>query len=395
MLSKPLRPQTISRENKLKNSLKKSTINYTLTYGQYYKNDVNLKKYKLPELKTIVKEYNLTRTGNKDVLIGRIVDLFHKMRTSLKIQKVFRGWLVRRSFKLRGEAWRNRSICVNDTDFVTLEPINEIPYELFYSYKDNKDFVYGFNLTSLMQIIKNKTPLKNPYNREQFPENSLRDVIALNNITKLLYNEFSDETEFYNTANSLRKPEAPISRRLFELTENEPVRNAMFSTEYLRPTIIPGIYNISDMHNKYNFIVESRRKPIATRIQNLFMEIDQLGNYTQGHWFSNLDRIGCLRFYRCLSDLWNYRAQLSYDLKKKICPFLEPFANIFTRNVLYNDAPVEDFQILCVTVMENLIYSGFDDEYRKISAFHLLSALTVVSAQARNAMPWLYESIAY
>jgi hypothetical protein len=394
MLSKPLRPQTISRENKLKNSLKKNQVDYTLTYGQYYKNDVNLKKYKLPELKTIVKEYNLTRTGNKDVLIDRIVDLFRKMRTSAKIQKVFRGWLVRRSFKLRGDAWKNRCICVNDTDFVTLEPLNEIPYELFYSYKDNKDFVYGFNLTSLMQIIKNKTPLKNPYNREQFPENALRDVIALNNITKILYTEFNDETEFYQAANCLRKQPTP-TRRLFELNENEPNRNAMFSTEYLRPTIIPGIYNITEMHNKYNFIVESRQKPIATRIQNLFMEIDQLGNYTQGYWFSNLDRIGCLRFYRVLSDIWNYRAQLSYDIKKKICPFLEPFANIFTRNVLYNDAPLEDFQVLCITVMENLVYSGFDDEYRKISAFHLLSALTVVSAQARNAMPWLYESIAY
>jgi len=394
MFSKPLRPQNLIRENKLKNSLKKTPVHYTLTHKQYYENNVNLKKYKLPELKNIIKEYNLTRTGNKNVLIDRILDLFHKMKTSIKIQKNFRGWLVRRSFKLRGEACKNRKLCVNDTDFVTLEPLNEIPYELFYSYKDKKNFVYGFNLTSLMQIIKNKTPLKNPYNREQFPENALRDVIALNNITKILYEEFRDETEFYQASNNLRKQSAQ-TRRLFELNENEPNRTALFSIEYLRPTIIPGIYNVSEMHNKYNYIIESRQKPIATRIQNLFMEIDQLGNYTQSQWFSNLDRIGCLRFYRCLSDLWNYRAQLSYELKKKICPFLEPFANIFSRNVLYNDAPLEDFQILCLTVMENLIYCGFDDEYRKISAFHILSALTIVSEEARNSMPWLYESIAY
>ena len=45
--------------------------------------------------------------------------------------------------------------------------------------------------------------------------------------------------------------------------------------------------------------------------------------------------------------------------------------------------------------MENLIYSGFDDEDRKIFAFHLLSALTMVSYPARNALPWLYESIVY
>jgi hypothetical protein len=391
MFSKPLQPGFIyTREEK--NIMKAPAPNYTLTYDKYYKNAINLKKYKLPELKTIIKEYNLTRTGSKDILIGRIQDLFEKMRTSSKIQSLFRGWLVRRSFILRGDALKNRKVCVNDTDFITLEPLHEIPYELFYSYKDEKEFVYGFSLVSLMQLIKNKTPLKNPYNREKFPDNCIRDIISLNNITKIVYKDLVEEVEFYQTNNLLRRKQ--LTRQVSDLNRNVN-ENAVFSREYYHPTIIPGTYNVTEMNNKYNFIIESRTKTIQTRINNLFMEIDQLGNYTQSTWFSNLDRIGCLRFYRCLYDLWGYRAQLSYEIKKKICPFIEPFANIFNRNVLYNDAPLEDFQILCVTVMENLIYSGFDDEYRKISAFHLLSALTVVSAQARLSLPWLYESIAY
>jgi hypothetical protein len=45
--------------------------------------------------------------------------------------------------------------------------------------------------------------------------------------------------------------------------------------------------------------------------------------------------------------------------------------------------------------MENLIYSGIDEEYRKIGALHVLSALTLVSSPARIAMPWLYESIVF
>ena len=391
MFSKPLRPEFIYKREE-KNTMKAPTPNYTLTYNKYFKNDINLKKYKLPELKTIIREYNLTRTGNKDILIGRIQDLFEKMRTSTKIQKTFRGWLVRRSFSLRGDALRNRIICVNDTDFITLEPLHEMPYELFYSYKDEKDFIYGFSLVSLMQLIKNKTPLKNPYNREKFPDNCIKDIISLNNITKIIYKDLVEEVDFYQTNNLLRRK--PLTRHVSDLTRNVN-ENSVFSREYYNPTIIPGTYNVSEMNNKYNLIIESRTKTIQTRINNLFMEIDQLGNYTQSTWFSNLDRIGCLRFYRCLCDLWGYRAQLSYEIKKKICPFIEPFANIFSRSVLYNDAPLEDFQILCITVMENLIYSGFDDEYRKISAFHLLSALTVVSAPARLSLPWLYESIAY
>jgi hypothetical protein len=392
MFSKPIRTFCIEKEYKLRNSLK-TDANFSLTYAQYYKNNINLKKYKLPDLKNIIKEYNLTRTGNKDLLIGRIETHFNKMRTCVKIQKIFRGWIVRRSFQLRGAAYKCRKLCVNDTDFITLEPLDEIPYELFYSYKDDKDFTYGFNLTSLMQIIRNKTPLKNPYNREQFPDNCVRDIISLNNITKILYSEFEAETEFFQSNNILRK--RPTSRLVTEANLNTINQNVNLSREYYRPTIIAGTYNINDMNTKYNFIIETRNKPIQVRIQNLFMEIDQLGNYTQSSWFSNLDRMGYLRLYRAMSEIWNYRAQLSYEIKKKICPFLDPFANIFHQNVIYNYSPLEDFQILCLTIMENLIYCGFDDEFRKISAFHLLSALTLVSQPARISMPWLYESIVY
>jgi len=392
MFSKPLR-QVNELKQVHRNSFKKINHqqSYTLTYLDYYKNKINLQKYKLPELKKIIKEYNLIRTGNKGILIERIQEIFEKIKFSVMIQKIFRGWMVRKSFILRGDAYKNKKLCVNDTDFVTLEPLDEIPYELFYSYKDSKGFVYGFNITSLIQIIKNKTVLKNPYNREKFPDNCIRDVITLNNFTKIIYDNFKEETEIIQMNNSFRIQ----NRTRVTPVENNIINISNYTREYLQPRIIPGQYSISEMHEKYNFIIACRMKPINERIRNLFMEIDQLGNYTQSSWFSNLDRISYLRFYRCLLDIWNYRAQLSYEIKKKICPFLEPFSNIFVRNIHHIDSPIEDFQILCITAMENLIYSGFDDEDRKIMAMHLLSALTLVSYPARNAFPWLYESIVY
>jgi len=392
MFSKPLR-QVNELKQVHRNSFKKINHqqSYTLTYLDYYKNNINLQKYKLPELKTIIKEYNLIRTGNKSVLIERIQEIFNSIKFSVMIQKIFRGWMVRKSFILRGDAYKNKKLCVNDTDFVTLEPLDEIPYELFYSYKDSKGFVYGFNITSLIQIIKNKTVLKNPYNRENFPDNCIRDVINLNNFTKIIYDTFKEETEIIQMNNSFRIQ----NRTRVTPVENNIINNSNYTREYLQPRIIHGPYNLSEMHEKYNFIITCRMKPINERIRNLFMEIDQLGNYTQSSWFSNLDRIGYLRFYRCLLDIWNYRAQLSYEMKKKICPFLEPFSNIFVRNIHHVDSPIEDFQILCITAMENLIYSGFDDEDRKIMAMHLLSALTLVSHPARIAFHYLYESLVY
>jgi hypothetical protein len=127
----------------------------------------------------------------------------------------------------------------------------------------------------------------------------------------------------------------------------------------------------------------------------MFMEIDQLGNYTQSAWFSNLDRREYIRLYRCLYDIWNYRAQLSYEMKRNICIIDDPFHNVFNEAMYYHDISLNRIRDACVTVFENMIYTGIDDEYRKLGVLHALSALTLVSIPARNAMPWLYESIAY
>jgi hypothetical protein len=193
MFSKPIRENVFNREPCLSNK-DVSIINYK----DFYKNNTMLKKYKLPELKTIVKHYKLRITGNKDELIMRIEALFNKMKNAEIIQKMFRGWIVRYSIILNGEAVQNRSLCVNDSDFVTLEPLDEIPRELFYSYKDAKDFHYGFNIYSLIQMMKTKGKINNPYNREAFDTKTLKNMISLYSIIQLIYPEHKDENNKVN-----------------------------------------------------------------------------------------------------------------------------------------------------------------------------------------------------
>jgi len=48
---------------------------------------------------------------------------------------------------------------------------------------------------------------------------------------------------------------------------------------------------------------------------------------------------------------------------------------------------------MCLNVLEEMVYTGVNDEYRMLGAFHCLSILTVVSIPARNSMMWLYESL--
>ena len=47
-----------------------------------------------------------------------------------------------------------RDKCNNSDDFLTVEDIKEIPYEYFYSFKDNDGFLYGFNILSRFIVEK-------------------------------------------------------------------------------------------------------------------------------------------------------------------------------------------------------------------------------------------------
>jgi hypothetical protein len=51
--------------------------------------------------------------------------------------------------------------------------------------------------------------------------------------------------------------------------------------------------------------------------------------------------------------------------------------------------------LACLTVIENLVYSGIDEDHKKLGTLHALSGLTMVSHDARQAMPWLYDSVAF
>ena len=84
---------------------------------------------------------------------------------------------------------------------------------------------------------------------------------------------------------------------------------------------------------------------------------------------------------------------MSTLLKRYICPYHDPFEGIFPRYV-QNNITIEQIKKACLLVFENLIYSSPDVEYRKIGALHCLCSLTIVSHNARLALPFLYESVA-
>jgi hypothetical protein len=346
-----------------------------------------IKKYRLDELKSIAKSYKLHITGTKPVLIGRIEGYFYHMKYTVLIQRIFRGYIVRASFRLRGQGYLDRSKCVNETDPCTLETMREIPREYFFSYADEKGLIYGFNIISLIQLLKTTKKIENPYNREVLSKELVKNIIRLYKLIAIIF----PRAEFENDVvapqiNQQQIHSATITHRHAEVQQN---RMRLYTANGIRATRAP-IYE--EVVEKLRIV---REKSTPTRIIEMFMEIDQLGNYTQSAWFSNLDRREYIRLYRCLYDIWNYRAQLSYEMKRNICIIDDPFHNVFNEAMYYHDISLNRIRDACVTVFENMIYTGIDDEYRKLGVLHALSALTLVSIPARNAMPWLYESIAY
>ena len=370
---------------KSKNKTKSLELNQT----NYSDKDIPIKQYKLDELKKAAKKYKLPISGNKSALINRLQLHFKEFKTAIIIQKFFRGWIVKTIFMLRGPAFKNRKSCVNDTDFVTMEPLDEIPNENFFSYMDSKNFTYGFNITSIIQMIRTKGKFNNPYNREELDKKTLKNIKRLYRFCFLVFPEFKNDNE------SVRTSQLNIMNNSNgENINNQP--NIHFTNEFRHHNeIITNRYNnlIRDIEEKLRIL---REKTIEQRINELFIEFDQLGNYTNSAWFSTLTVTEYIRLYRCIFDIWNYRGQLSYSVKSKICLLGNPFSEIIPRTFFLNDSiSFERIQNGCLTIFENLIYTGIDEEHRKLGAFHSLTALTVASRDARQAMPWLYESVAY
>ena len=56
---------------------------------------------------------------------------------------------MRKLIKLKGEGVMKRSECINDEDFYSFEKINKIPFNQFFSFKDEHDGkIYAFDIIS-------------------------------------------------------------------------------------------------------------------------------------------------------------------------------------------------------------------------------------------------------
>lgn len=299
------------------------------------------KNYNVQQLKSFAKHYKLKISGNKTQLINRL-HIFLKLSSSVvNIQKMFRGKLQRNYNQCHGPAFMNRSLCTNTTDFLTIDEMVSLPYAQFFSYKDVDDFVYGFDIISLYNlIIKSGKRVQNPYNRNEIPKEvmqTIRKLIRLSRILKIAID-----------------------------------------------------IDIQDINNDI-----SNQKSIELKILDIFQTIDSLGNYSDPAWFLSLNRQQIIKFVRELHDIWDYRAQLSPETKRKICPPNgDPFRNINVNHIL-NESNIDNVRKFIYPLLEKFVNSGVDKDSKSLGAYYVLGALTLVNENAATSLPWLFQSVSY
>lgn len=378
----------IKREYKLESKLHPLSL---ITFNAGY----NLNNYKLPDIKAACKLNKLPVSGRKPVLINRLTEYFNKCNAAVVSQKYIRRYLVLRWVNVHGPAFRDRSICVNQTDFVSMDPIDQLDRRFLYSYRDNKRFVYAFDITSLIQQLNVNPKLVNPYTREQLTITQHNDIVFMYNMSRCLFDDFNKEFPPYSRNPLLTEYRGStrysfLENQIRDSITQEPVIVSSYAN--YAPTIYPSsLVNMN--YNRLNQINNIRRQSLDIRVRDVFIEIDRLGNYTTQEWFNELSHIDFANLYRLLYNIWNFRAGISPNTKLLICPFHSPFDGIFPREIRHDELSLHEVKTACIIVFENMIYSGITDEYRKIGAFHALSALTIVSRGARASMPWLYESV--
>lgn len=201
----------------------------------------------------------------------------------IKIQSYIRKYNIQQLIKYKGISFFNRKVCNNEEDFYTYEPKNNIEDKYYFSYKDSNDNYWCFDVRSVKKLIDMN--YGNPYTTEPIPDDIKCKV---HNYIKMLSNQ------------------------------NQ-------------------VIHIVDQ------VIQDRKTIVKQKYVDLFSQIEYSGYSCDVNWILDLNSIKLKKLYKELEDIWNYRANLSNEVKCDISP---PDGRLFVM-------PVSDY-INCNSKLELL-----------------------------------------
>jgi hypothetical protein len=235
----------------------------------------------------------------------------------------------------RGWNIRRRSKPNNIEDCGTLERLLEVPIEYYIQYQDATDNLwYGFDIRTLESILESKHPV-NPYNTKDLKSNN-----------KLMAN-YAHKKSFILDSKRKMSHDSP------KLTESQ------------------------------------RFSQFAVRV---FQKFDELGQYTDTEWFTTLSIEQLKHFYHLANDMFDYRAQLTDEMKKNIVKNGLIFHNFKSTLSKFRNVHTRILQVEILREMERVVDEGVDKEFKILGMNLILSALVEVSHRASLALPHLVQS---
>ena len=233
-------------------------------------------------------------------------------------------------FRKNREMFKRQTL--NTEDFYTLESLIPMPSIYFIKVKDNEKY-YGFDIRSLKKYLEVKKDINNPFTNIPFADDSLKiikDRISYIYDKKLFYPDKGD------------------------------------------------ILNTKQKYDQYVFKV--------------FRLYDELGYIIQLSWFFNLNLIQLKILYKKAEDIWNFRAQLSIDDKKKIVNDGKAFPISVNKVLKSSKDDIYTIRYIILREFERLVSEGITEGDRKLGAMLMLTALVDVSFEAASSFPWLLQA---
>ena len=249
-----------------------------------------------------------------------------------KIQVLFKNKKNDFIKNLRGEGYIDKGKCNNDTDFFTYDGINDIEEKYFFSYKDNNNFIWFFDIRSFNKLIEMNQ--NNPYTREEIPRN-------------------------------VKKNAENLSKHI-NLTEED------------------------DLVNNDDLIL-TRKQIIKQKTIDIFSEMEQFGYGCNINWFLELNLRRLRNLYKNLEDIWNYRLNLSYETKSRISP---PNGVVFNIPIVEINSITGVLQLQEIILNEVMKFNNaVTDEDKKLGYMYFLLGLGLVSRECYEVHQWIIHAV--
>jgi len=252
-------------------------------------------------------------------------------------RKIQRAWKLRYGLKVARErtpAFFIRSLCHNETELASFEPLDTILKDYFFAIKDNTR-LWGFDIRTLVVQYEESGRLENPYTKE----------ICEPHIVGL----------FRQHLDKLKK-----WKRSLHYEE------------------ISGL---------------SQKQSWNLRVLDMCLRLDMLGYRIATNWFTELSVSQQKSLYSQLFAIWNNES-LSDQLRDAIVPgFSKADTALFkwSPNKISMKTDIDSIRRTNLNVMERLISSASQQSDKTLGAMYSVMALCNVSYRCNRAYPWLLE----